>query len=399
MRWKGGPGVAAVVLAKGRDLRVKGGHLWVYSGEIASVDEGTQPGDLVEVRDFRRRFLGRGTYNPASAIAVRVLTREADEPVDRSFFERRVDEALAYRARLFPGESALRLIFSEGDGLPGLVVDRYGSCLCLQIGTLGMERFRPLLLAILRDRLSPEGIYERSDLASRAHEGLPPGEGVIAGKVPDVIPVMLDGIEFQVRLAEAQKTGLYLDQRQNRRFLLTLASGRTVLDAFCNTGAFGLYALKGGARSVLGVDISAECVARAREHAEANGFSSSSEHLEANAFDLLHSLDRQGRRFGVVVLDPPAFTKSARNVEGARRGYKEINLRALRILEPEGLLLTSSCSYHLGPEDFLAILRDAVADSRRTARLVATRGQSPDHPIRPGVPETSYLKFALLSVS
>jgi 23S rRNA (cytosine1962-C5)-methyltransferase len=391
--------MAAVVLGKGKDRRLKAGHLWVYSGEIASVDDGAAPGDVVEVRDHRRRFLGRGTYNPASTITVRILTREPEEAVDRSFFERRLDEALAYRAAVLPGETTLRLVYSEGDGLPGLVVDRYGGYLCVQFGTLGMERFRPLLVAALRERLNPGGIYERSDLSSRAHEGLPPAEGILAGEVPDTIPVILDGIEFQVRLPEAQKTGLYLDQRRNRRVILPLASGRSVLDAFCNTGGFGLYALRGGARSVLGVDISSACVTRAREQASANQFAGSCEFVEANAFDFLHSLDRQGRRFGIVVLDPPAFTKSPRSLEAARRGYREINLRAMRILEPGGFLLTSSCSYHLALEDFLAVLREAVADSRRTARLVSVRGQSPDHPVRPGVPESSYLKFALLRLS
>ncbi len=391
--------MAAVVLAKGRDRRLKAGHLWVYAGEIAAVDENAAPGDVVEVRDHKRRFLGRGTYNPASNIAVRLLTREPEERVDRAFLERRVERALSYRERVLPGETTLRLIYSEGDHLPGLVVDRYGAYLCVQFGTLGMERLRPAILAILRERIDPAGIYERSDLTSRTREGLPPAEGVIEGEVPEVIPLVLDGVEFRVRLTDAQKTGLFLDQRLNRRALLPLSSGRTVLDAFCNTGGFGLYALRGGAQSVLGVDISPQCVLRAREQAEANGFSDRTEFLEANAFDVLHSMDRERRRFGIVILDPPAFTKSARNLEGARRGYKEINLRALRILEPEGFLLTSSCSYHLSAEDFLSILREAVADSGRTARLVWLRGQSPDHPICPGVPETSYLKFALFHVS
>ena len=390
--------MAAVVLAKGKDRRLKAGHLWVYASEIAAVDEGASPGDLVEVRDHRRRFLGRGTYNPASTITVRILTRDADEAVDRAFLERRLDQALSYRALVLPGETTLRLVYSEGDQLPGLVVDRYGDYLCLQIGTLGMERFRPLLLDILRERLTPAGVYERSDLASRAHEGLPPAEGVVAGEVPEVVPVVLDGLEFRVRLAEAQKTGLFLDQRQNRRTLLPLSAGRTVLDAFCNTGGFGLYALRGGAASVLGVDISPACVRRAREQAERNGFAKA-DFVEGNAFDFLHSVDRGGRRFGIVILDPPAFTKSARNLEGARRGYKEINLRGLRILEPGGFLLTSSCSYHLSLEDFLLVLQEAVADSKRTARLVSVRGQSTDHPICPGVPESSYLKFALYHVS
>ncbi len=389
----------AVVLGKGQDRRLKAGHVWVYSSEITSVDEGASPGDLVEVRDHRRRFLGRGTYNPASTITVRLLTRESEEAVDRAFFERRIDEALAYRSRVLPGETTLRWIYSEGDALPGLMVDGYGPYLCLQVGTLGMERLRPHWLAVLRERLNPTGIYERGDLSSRAHEGLPTAEGILHGEVPEVFRVCFDQVEFQVRLRESQKTGLYLDQRLNRRVLLPLSVGRTVLDAFCNTGGFGLYAAKSGAASVLGVDISAACVARAREQAEANGLSDQMEYREANAFDLLHELDAQGRRFGIVVLDPPAFTKSARNLEGARRGYKEINLRALKILEPGGFLLTSSCSYHLGLEDFLGILREAAADSLRNVRLVETRGQSPDHPVRVGVPETRYLKFAVLHCS
>jgi 23S rRNA (cytosine1962-C5)-methyltransferase len=388
--------MAAVVLGKGRDRRIKAGHLWVYASDIASVDEGAGAGEVVEIRDFRRRLLGRGTYNPASTIAVRLLTRQADEIIDRQFFQRRLEEALTYRARVLPGETTLRLVYSEGDFLPGLVVDRYGSHLCVQFGTLGMERMRPLILSVLQDRLQPVGIFERSDLSSRAHEGLPPAEGVLMGSVPEEIPVILDGLEFRVRLAEAQKTGLFLDQRLNRREILPLASGMRVLDAFCNTGGFGLYALKGGASWVLGVDLSAACVRHARVQAELNGFGPRTEFHEENAFDLLHALDRRGERFDLVVLDPPAFTKSARSVPQAWRGYKEINLRALRLLSPGGCLLTTSCSFHLSEEDFLTILREATVDSQRSVRLAALRGQSPDHPVNPGVPETRYLKFAVL---
>jgi len=391
--------MAAVVLGKGRDRRIKAGHLWIYASDIASVDEGAAAGAIVEVRDFRRRLLGRGTYNPASTITVRLLTRQADEPIDRGFFERRLDDALAYRARLFPGETTLRLIYSEGDGLPGLVVDRYGNHLCVQIGTLGMDQLRPLILSVLQDRLQPLGIYERSDLSSRAHEGLPPAEGILMGSVPEEIGVNLDGLEFRVRLAHGQKTGLYLDQRLNRREILPFSSGKRVLDAFCNTGGFGLYALKGGASFVLGVDLSEACVVQARAHAELNGYAEQTEYRLENAFDLLHALDRRGEKFDLVVLDPPAFTKSARSVAQAWRGYKEINLRALRLLSSGGILLTSSCSFHLSAEDFVAILREATVDSERSVRWVGLHGQSPDHPINPGVPETRYLKFAVLHVS
>jgi len=388
--------MAAVVLGKGRDRRIKAGHLWIYTSDIASVDEGAAAGEIVEVRDFRRRLLGRGTYNPASTIAVRLLTRQADEIIDRAFLERRIDAALGYRVRIFPGETTLRLIYSEGDFLPGLVVDRYGDYLCVQIGTLGMEKLRPLIVSVLQDRLQPRGIYERSDLSSRAHEGLPAAEGVLMGSVPEEIGVALDGLEFRVRLAQAQKTGLFLDQRLNRREILRISSGKRVLDAFCNTGGFALYALKGGARSVLGVDLSEACVHQAQMQAELNGYAGQAEFREENAFDRLHALDRRGERFDLIVLDPPAFTKSARNVAQAWRGYKEINLRALRLLSPGGFLLTSSCSFHLSEEDFLTILREATVDSERHVRLVALRGQSPDHPINPGVPETRYLKFAVL---
>ena len=317
--------MAAVVLGKGRDRRIKAGHLWIYTSDIASVDEGAAAGEIVEVRDFRRRLLGRGTYNPASTIAVRLLTRQADEIIDRAFLERRIDAALGYRVRIFPGETTLRLIYSEGDFLPGLVVDRYGDYLCVQIGTLGMEKLRPLIVSVLQDRLQPRGIYERSDLSSRAHEGLPAAEGVLMGSVPEEIGVALDGLEFRVRLAQAQKTGLFLDQRLNRREILRISSGKRVLDAFCNTGGFALYALKGGARSVLGVDLSEACVHQAQMQAELNGYAGQAEFREENAFDRLHALDRRGERFDLIVLDPPAFTKSARNVAQAWRGYKEIN--------------------------------------------------------------------------
>ncbi len=391
--------MGAVVLARGRDQRIKSGHLWAYASEIVSVDEGVAAGDVVEVRDFRRRLLGRATYNPASTLALRVLTRQADEKVDRAFFAARLEDALAYRERVFPGETTLRLIFSEGDRLPGLVVDRYDRYLCVQLGTLGMERWRDTILEVLSEKLAPDGIYERSDLSSRTHEGLPPAAGTLAGSVPEEIPVVLDGLQLRVRPAESQKTGLFLDQRLNRREIVPLSAGAKVLDAFCNTGGFGLYALKGGAESVTGIDLSAECIRQARRHFSLNGFEQRVRYEEGNAFDLLREMDRGKERFDLVVLDPPAFTKSARSLPQALRGYKEINLRALRLLSPGGFLLTSSCSYHLGAEEFLAVLRDAAADSGRAVRLVALRGQSPDHPVLPGVPETRYLKFAILRAS
>ena len=316
--------MAAVVLARGKDQRIKAGHLWVYASEIASVDEGAAPGDVVEVRDFRRRLLGRGTYNPASTLAVRIFTRHADEAVDRGLFERRIEEALAYRSRLFPAETTLRLIFSEGDHLPGLVVDRYGDFLCLQFGTLGMERFRSEVLAVLKERLDPAGIYERSDLSSRVREGLPPAEGILLGSVPEAIPVILDGLEFRVRLSEGQKTGFYLDQRLNRREIVPLSEGKRVLDAFCNTGGFGLYALKGGAASVVGVDISATSVLRATEQAALNGFqlAGQSEWLLADTTFSTQVREMKRADADIVAISAHPFTTCGVLKEMERQGVK-----------------------------------------------------------------------------
>jgi 23S rRNA (cytosine1962-C5)-methyltransferase len=385
-----------VFLAKGRDRRVKAGHLWIYAGEIQRVEEGLEPGAAVDVVDHRGRFLARGYYNPASSIAVRVMTRSRDEAIDAALLRRRIAEAVAYRRLFAPPGEPCRLVFSEGDRLPGLTVDRYASWLAVQISTLGMDRRREEIVAGLQDAVHPRGIYERSDLGVRAREGLEARTGVLAGEVPDGIEIALDGLRFLVALKGGQKTGMYLDHRLNRRALQPLARGRRVLDAFCNTGSFSLYALAAGAEAAVGLEISAECLEAARRNAELNGLAGRCSWVEGNAFDLLKDLDRKNERFGLIVLDPPAFTKSARAVDAARRGYKEINLRALRLAAPGAIVVTSSCSFHLGAEEFLEVVREAAADAGRDVTLIELRGQAPDHPINLAVPETRYLKCALL---
>jgi 23S rRNA (cytosine1962-C5)-methyltransferase len=387
-----------VVLRKGRDRRARAGHLWIYGGEIDRVDDGIEPGAAVDVVDHRGRFLGRGYYNPASSIVVRIMTRRRDEDVDGALLRRRIAQAIAYRRQFFAAGESCRLVFSEGDWLPGLTVDRYGPCLAVQIATLGIDRLRDDLVAVLLDAAHPRGIFERSDLGVRAREGLPPRTGLLAGEVPDAVEVTIDGLRFLVELKAGQKTGMYLDHRFNRRALLPFAAGRRVLDAFCNTGAFALYALKAGAESAIGLEIAKECLEMARRNAELNGLAARCTWVEGNAFDLLKDLDRRQERFGLIVLDPPAFTKSAQATEAARRGYKEINLRALRLASPGAVLLTSSCSYHLGAEQFLEVVREAAADAGREVTLVEMRGQAPDHPVNLAVPETRYLKCALLLV-
>jgi 23S rRNA (cytosine1962-C5)-methyltransferase len=387
-----------VALKKGRERRVKAGHLWVYAGEIEKTGDGLAPGDAVEVADHRGRFLAGGYYNPASSIVVRILSRRKDEPFDGVLLRRRIAQAVAYRRHFYPAGESCRLVFSEGDMLPGLTVDRYGSCLAVQISTLGMDRMREDVVAALQDAVHPRGIYERSDLPTRAREGLESRTALLSGEVPEELEVVLDDLRFLVRLRSGQKTGLYLDHRLNRRALQPHARGRRVLDVFCNTGSFGLYALKAGAERSTGIEISAECLDLARRNAALNGLGERCDWIEGNAFDQLKDLDRRKERFGLIVLDPPAFTKSASATAAAIRGYKEINLRAFRLAAPGAIVATSSCSYHLGPEVFLQVLRDAAADAGRDVTLVEMRGQAPDHPVHLSVPETRYLKFALLLV-
>ncbi len=392
------PGGPRIVLKRGRDERVRAGHLWIYAGEIDRIDKTLEPGGVADVVDHRGRFVARGYHNPASTIAVRVLTRRRDEAADAALLRRRIAQAVAWRRQFYAAGESCRLVFSEGDGLPGLTVDRYGPCLVVQISTLGMDRFREAIVAALQDAVHPRGVFERSDVGVRTRERLEPRTGLLAGEVPDEIEIPLDGQRFLVRPKAGQKTGMYLDHRFNRKLVGSLASGRRVLDVFCNTGSFALYALAGGAVSSTGVDNSAECLDLARRNSELNGHAERATWVEANAFDALKAMEGRGERYDLIVLDPPAFTKSAQAVAAAVRGYKEINLRALRLAAPGALILTCSCSFHLAPEDFLQVVRDAAADVGRDVTLVSTTGQAPDHPVNLAVPETRYLKCALLSV-
>lgn len=389
---------ARLRLKRGRDRRARAGHLWIYAGEIDRVEGDPAPGDAVEIADARGRFLGRGYYNPRSTIAARVMTRRRDEALDGALLRRRIARAVAWRRQHYDAGDVCRLVHSEGDWLPGLTVDRYGSWLAVQIGTLGMERRRDEVVQALRDAVHPRGIYERSDQPARAHEGLAPAIGALWGEVPDCVEVTVDGLRLAVSLRTGQKTGLFLDHRPSRRALQAHARDRRALDVFCNTGTFSLYALQAGARETVGVDISPEVLEGARRNAALNDVSGRCRWIEANAFDAMRDLERQGERFDLIVLDPPAFTKSARAVEAARRGYKEINLRALRLAAPSAVILTASCSYHLGPEEFLDIVRDAGADAGRDVTVISAGGQAPDHPINLAVPETRYLKTLLLAV-
>ncbi|TEB05502.1 Ribosomal RNA large subunit methyltransferase I [Pelotomaculum schinkii] len=390
--------MAEVKLAGNRQHRVVGGHPWIYSTEVDEISGGFLPGDIVEVIDAKGKFLGRGYINPASKILVRMLTRDRSEEINREFFAARIEAALEYRRRVVRDTDACRLIFAEADFLPALIVDKFGDFLALQTLALGIDRYKDLIVEILDELLAPSGIYERNDVSVREVEGLPLRTGFLKGPFEPLVEIHENGLGFLVDLAGGQKTGYFLDQRENRMALSGLAEGARVLDCFCHTGTFSVYAAAYGAREVLGVDIAAPALDVARRNASRNGFEEVCSFREANAFDELRALEKAGERFDLVILDPPAFTKSKQALRGAVRGYKEINLRGMKLLPPGGFLVTCSCSFHMREEQFMEVILEAAKDAGRQLRLVDLRRQAKDHPTLPASPETHYLKCAILQV-
>lgn len=387
--------MAKVTLRKTRETRVRGGHPWIYASEIEKVEGAFDNGDIVDVADFRGKFIGRGFYNPQSQISLRILTRN-DELCDRDFFARRIQEAWDYR-RLLCDPMSCRLIYSESDFLPGLVVDKFADVLVLQSLSLGIERIKDMICDLLMEIIQPVGIWERSDVPVRRLEGMEQTTGLLRGEVPDEVDMVENGIHFLVDVKHGQKTGFFLDQKQNRAALAPLCRNARVLDCFCHNGSFSLHAAKYGARSVLGVDISEEALEVARRNAALNGFENVT--FEAhNCFDLLHELTDAGEKFDLVILDPPAFTKNKAAVPSAIRGYKEINLRGLKLVRPGGFLVTCSCSQHVLPEMFQDVINQAARDAKKRIRLVEYRTQGYDHPILPQSVETKYLKTMIIQV-
>ncbi|HSC70759.1 MAG TPA: class I SAM-dependent rRNA methyltransferase [Candidatus Methylomirabilis sp.] len=382
-------------LAPGKEVRVQAGHPWIYKSEIARVDNEGEPGAIAHVRDSRGRFLGQAMVNLKSQIAGRLISR-SEEKIEGAFFERRIRDAVSRGDRSLRGPSACRLIYGEADHLPGLIVDRYADLLVAQILTAGMDRVWGVLLETLREVVRPRAIFERNDASPRKLEGLDLRKGFAWGGGETGLWIQEGELRFFVEVAEGQKTGFFLDQRENREVVKGLAAGREVLDCFCYSGGFALNAAVGGAASVVGIDISSDAITWAEQSAEQNGVSSRCTFTIGNAFDALRGFDREGRRFGMLILDPPAFTKGKAALSGALRGYKEINLRAMKLLDPGGVLVTSSCSYHVDAPAFLEMLRAAAADAHREFRLLEFRTQARDHPILLAAKETQYLKCAIL---
>lgn len=388
----------ARVILRSRPARILAGHPWVYQNEVAAVEGDFRPGDIVEVVDNRRRFLGRGYLNPASQILVRLLTADRDEIVDENLFRRRLQRAWDWRRRFLPDTSSCRVVFGEADFLPALIVDKYKDYLVLQTLALGIEIWKETIVRLLVEIIQPKGIYERNDVPVRELEGLGQRTGPLWGQPEPTTVISENGFRIEVDMENGHKTGYFLDQRENRAAIRPLVSGARVLDAFCHSGSFAIHAAGFGAASVLGIDISPQAILTARRNAELNNLSVVCDFREGNVFDELRRFDSEGATFDVVILDPPAFAKNRAALEGAVRGYKEINLRAMKILAPGGFLVTCSCSQHLGPDLFWALVADAAADARRRLRLVESRFQARDHPVLIGAGETLYLKCLIVEV-
>jgi 23S rRNA (cytosine1962-C5)-methyltransferase len=387
-----------VRLKKNEDRRARAGHLWIFSNEISNSADDFVPGETVEVVSYGGSLIGRGYINPQSLIAVRLLTRERRE-IDCDFFAERLARADSLRRVLYPGESAYRMVYGEADGLPGLVIDRYGDALVMQVSTLGMHvRLGELVGALPAAGISADTVILRTD-ASMAHlEGFPEESRVLSGELRPPVRIEQDGVLFDVDVLEGQKTGFFLDQRDNRRAAAGLFKNATILDCFCYTGAWALYAGRAGAASVLGLDSSARAIEAARHHAAQNALESVCRFEAADVFERLEEMGRLDMRFDCIILDPPALVKSRRHLGRGEAAYEKLNRLAMRLLSQNGFLVSCSCSFHITRERFWQIISAAARKARRECVILEWRGQSRDHPIPAAMPETSYLKCAILNV-
>lgn len=391
-----------ITLMNGLHKKIAQGHPWIYRTQIASRSwtepEGPSPGDLVEVCDSRGVYLGTGVYNPNSMITVRILTRR-HEPVDRTLICNRVQAALNYRRMLEqPDTNCRRLIFAEADRLPGVIADQYADIIVLQILSYGMERYLDDIAGVLIDQCRPAALILQHQEAIRAKEGLPLERRVLYGTDPGQVDILENGITLRVDLTGGQKTGYFLDQKANHATLRTFSKDKHVLDCFCYIGGFALNAVAGGAKQVTAIDMSEPAIAMAQQNAILNSMQNRISFEVTNAFDYLRQANQKRETFDVVVLDPPAFAKSHSAQAAARRGYKEINLSAFKLLQPGGILATHSCSFHMPEALFMETVFEAARDARRTIRVIDLRRQDRDHPVLAGYPESHYLKSLWLEV-
>jgi 23S rRNA (cytosine1962-C5)-methyltransferase len=372
--------------------KIRRGYLWIYAGEVEREPDSNPA--IVQVVDAARNIMGYAFYSAKSQIRLRLFSRDPEPPTPE-LLKTRIQLAIARRPNAFEKESACRLIFGEGDLLPAIIVDRYRDCLVLQTLSSGADAIKTLIVEILQNLLKPAGILERNDVKARRLEGLQEIKSVLSGAVPDQIEIVESGVRFIVDMQRGQKTGFFLDQSQNRVAAGKYVSGQ-VLDCFTNTGAFALQFAR-SCESVLAVDISSDSLQMAQRNCELNGINNV-KFDAGNVFDYLRELEIAGRSFDAICLDPPAFAKNRKALSGARSGYKEINLRALKLLKPEGILITSTCSYHMSESEFFDVLCEAARDTRRYLQVIERRGQATDHPVLASMPETHYLKCLFLRV-
>ncbi len=395
-------GLAVVTLKKGEGRILKSGGMWIFNNEIASIMGNYASGDVVLVRDFDGYALGRGYINTTSKITVRLLTRDEHQEIDCDFFEQRVRDAWEYRKKVVD-ISCCRLIFGEADFLPGLVVDKFSDVLVVQSLALGIDRWKETIVELVKKVLADDGIiirgvYERSDAKVRMQEGMELCKGFIGPQFPTVVEIVENGVKYQVDIQDGQKTGFFLDQKYNRLAIQKLCKDARVLDCFTHTGSFALNAGIAGAGSVTGVDASQLAVDQATENAKLNGLEDKVKFICRDVFELLPELEEKGEKFDVVILDPPAFTKSRNSVKNAVKGYREINLRAMKLVKDGGFLATCSCSHFMTYELFTQTLAQAARNVHKRLRQVEYRTQAPDHPILWANDESYYLKFYIFQV-
>jgi 23S rRNA (cytosine1962-C5)-methyltransferase len=389
--------MAKVILKRKIGTRIANGHPWIFANEVEKIEGDAEPGDIVEVYYHDGKFTGKGYINQQSQIIVRLLTREKSVQINEEFFLNKLKECWAYRQKIGYMENC-RLVFGEADGLPQLIIDKFNDYLVLQTLALGIDKWKPAIVNSLQTIFRPKGIYERNDVPVRELEGLPQQKGFLSEPFNPKIIINENGLKFNVDIENGQKTGYFLDQQDNRRAIQNIVKGADVLGAFTYTGTFEIHAAHYGAKSVLGLDISENAVTQANLNAKLNGLENTCRFEAANAFDRLKQWVKEGRKYDVVMLDPPAFTKSRATIQKAITGYKEINLRGMKLVKPGGFLVTSSCTNLVSPQLFLEIINSAAKDARRTIRQVVYNTQSPDHPIVWSMENTHYLKFLIIQI-
>ena len=385
-----------VYLNKKINPRIALGHPWIYNNEVDRIAGPIEPGDIVEVYFFDGQLAGRGYITPNSQIIIRLLTRKREE-IDAAFFHKKIKDAWDYRQQLGYVENC-RLVFGEADGIPALIIDKFNDYFVLQTLSLGIEKWKESIVAAINEIFKPKGIFERNDVPVRELEGMVQQKGFLSNEFPTEIMIQENGLQFYVDIENGQKTGYFLDQQDNRRAIKNLVQGADVLGAFTYTGTFEIHAAHYGAKSVLGIDISENAVAQANKNAVLNQLDHIVKFEAMNAFDVLKKWGKEGRKYDVVMLDPPAFTKSRNNIDKAVTGYKEINLRGMQMIRSGGFLVTSSCTNLVSPELFLETIQMAAWDAKKRIRQVTYQTQSSDHPIIWGMENTHYLKFLIVEV-